>query len=131
MSFIATIAIDCGGSGALSRRRACRRWRTSPRRRRGRASSERTGARRISWIARAAGNGACDSDGGGVPLWAGVASVPLSLRGVSLRYRTDAPLVLRDVDLDVRRGEHVGIIGATGSGKSSLLQAILQLYPLE
>jgi len=43
-----------------------------------------------------------------------------------LRYG-DKPPVLRDVDLDVRRGEVLGLVGQSGSGKSTLAMAILGL----
>ena len=43
-----------------------------------------------------------------------------------LRYGNKPP-VLRDVDLDIRRGEVLGLVGQSGSGKSTLAMAILGL----
>ncbi len=55
--------------------------------------------------------------------------VVISLRGVGFRYpgATGRP-VLHDVNLDVRRGETLAIIGATGSGKTSLVNLIPRFY---
>ncbi|MDR3509808.1 MAG: ABC transporter ATP-binding protein [Caulobacteraceae bacterium] len=54
-----------------------------------------------------------------------MSSPVLSLRGVGRTYRTgEGKLeVLKGVDLDVFQGEVIGLIGPSGSGKSSLLHA--------
>ena len=51
----------------------------------------------------------------------------LSLSKVSFRYSHDAPMVLRDVNLEIPKGSRVGIIGVTGGGKSSLLDLMMGL----
>ncbi|KAL3115762.1 hypothetical protein niasHT_007767 [Heterodera trifolii] len=51
--------------------------------------------------------------------------------GVSLRYASDLPLAIRDVSFHVDAGRRVAIIGRTGSGKSTILQALLRAVPLE
>jgi ABC-type glutathione transport system ATPase component len=45
---------------------------------------------------------------------------------ISVRYG-DRPPVLRDVSLEIRRGEVLGLVGQSGSGKSTLAMAILGL----
>ncbi len=55
--------------------------------------------------------------------------IAVSLRGVSFRYPgTTGKPVLHDVNLDVRRGETLALIGATGSGKTSLVSLISRFY---
>ena len=52
----------------------------------------------------------------------------IEFKDVSFRYTEDSPEVLKDINLKIERGQHVAIIGATGSGKSSLVQLIPHLY---
>ena len=48
---------------------------------------------------------------------------------VDFAYRTDSrEMVLKDIDLHIRSGETIGIIGGTGSAKSSLINLISRLY---
>lgn len=47
---------------------------------------------------------------------------------VVFRYRPDGPEVLRGVSLDVRAGEVIGIVGRSGSGKSTVTKLVQRLY---
>jgi ATP-binding cassette subfamily C (CFTR/MRP) protein 2 len=44
-----------------------------------------------------------------------------------LRYLPNAPLVLKDVTFSVNGGEKLGVVGRTGSGKSSLVLALFRI----
>lgn len=46
---------------------------------------------------------------------------------VHFAYGAELPEVLRGIDLEIRRGERVGIIGSTGSGKSTTLDLLMGL----
>lgn len=51
----------------------------------------------------------------------------ITLRGVSFRY-PGGPEVIRRLDFTIRKGERIGIRGASGIGKSTLFQLLLGLY---
>ena len=58
-----------------------------------------------------------------------VADGSVEFRHVDFKYRADAKrCVLEDVDLHIEPGNCVGILGGTGSGKTSLVQLIARLY---
>ncbi|KAJ7457054.1 multidrug resistance-associated ABC transporter [Mycena latifolia] len=55
----------------------------------------------------------------------------VSFKNVEMCYREGLPLVLKDISFDIRPGEKVGIVGRTGAGKSSLLQALFRMVELQ
>ncbi|WGL60948.1 ABC transporter ATP-binding protein/permease [Pigmentibacter sp. JX0631] len=59
----------------------------------------------------------------------GLKNAKLTVKNLSLRYFDHTPIILKDISFDVEAGEKIGIIGKTGSGKSSLINAIFYLYP--
>jgi ABC-type multidrug transport system fused ATPase/permease subunit len=50
----------------------------------------------------------------------------IRVESLSMRYRPELPLVLKDVTFEIRPRERVAIVGRTGSGKSTLSQAFFR-----
>jgi len=48
-----------------------------------------------------------------------------------LRYRPDLPWALRGLDLSLPAGSRVALVGASGSGKTSLVNVLLRFWPLD
>ncbi|KAJ2926067.1 hypothetical protein H1R20_g11028, partial [Candolleomyces eurysporus] len=54
----------------------------------------------------------------------------IQFKNVDLVYRPGLPLVLKNVSFSIRPREKVGIVGRTGAGKTSLLQALFRTVEL-
>ena len=59
--------------------------------------------------------------------FAGKPTVAIRIEHVSFRYGS-GPRVLDDVNLEIRAGEKVALVGASGGGKTTLVQVLLGLY---
>ncbi|KAF7814158.1 ABC transporter C family member 8-like [Senna tora] len=49
------------------------------------------------------------------------------LQGLEIRYRPNAPLVLKGITCTFKEGSRVGVVGRTGSGKTTLISALFRL----
>lgn len=57
--------------------------------------------------------------------------VKIKVDNLWFRYDPDLPWVLKGLHFEINEGEKIGIIGRTGSGKTSLIQALFGFYPIE
>ncbi|CAG9833829.1 unnamed protein product [Diabrotica balteata] len=55
----------------------------------------------------------------------------ITFEDTCLRYFAGGPLVLKHLNLSIQPKEKVGVVGRTGAGKSSLIQALFRLAPIE
>ena len=49
----------------------------------------------------------------------------IRLENVSFRYSEDGPLVLNNLNIEIKQGEYLGIVGKTGCGKSTIVRLLL------
>ncbi|MEN9239792.1 MAG: ABC transporter ATP-binding protein [Thermostichales cyanobacterium SZTDM-1c_bins_54] len=70
------------------------------------------------------------SESGGIPLPRAAVRGELRLEQVTFAYRERLP-VLQEVNLQIPAGQTIGIVGATGSGKSTLIKLVLRLYEIQ
>lgn len=55
----------------------------------------------------------------------------VEINHANLRYKNASACSLTDINLKVKKGETIGIIGGTGSGKTSLINIIARFYDVE
>uniref|UniRef100_A0A0E0KN69 ABC transporter C family member 13 n=1 Tax=Oryza punctata TaxID=4537 RepID=A0A0E0KN69_ORYPU len=51
----------------------------------------------------------------------------IDIDGLKIRYRPNTPLILKGITVSIIGGEKIGVVGRTGSGKSTLIQALFRL----
>lgn len=55
----------------------------------------------------------------------------IEARSIWFRYKPELPWVLKGLSFEIQPGEKIGLVGKTGSGKSSLIKALYYLYSIE
>lgn len=61
--------------------------------------------------------------------FSGKSTVRVSVQDLCFRYRDEGDWILNRVSLTIAPGEKVALVGASGGGKSTLVQVLLGLYP--
>jgi ABC-type multidrug transport system fused ATPase/permease subunit len=54
----------------------------------------------------------------------------LQVENLFFKYPTSTEMILNSISFRLKKGEKLGIIGRTGSGKTTLISALLHLYPI-
>jgi len=59
------------------------------------------------------------------PVWPEKGTIVLN--NLKMKYRSETPLVLKGLNVTIEGGQRIGVVGRTGSGKSSLLLSLLRI----
>ena len=52
----------------------------------------------------------------------------LELKNVTFKYTEDGKTILNNINLKVKKGEHIAIVGYNGAGKTTLIKLLMRLY---
>ena len=52
----------------------------------------------------------------------------IDFKGVYFKYGLSCPMVLKNLSINIRPGERIGIIGGSGSGKTTIIKLLMRLY---
>ena len=55
----------------------------------------------------------------------------ISFKNVWFRYNDEGNWILQDISFEVQPGEHLAIVGATGAGKTTIINLILRFYEIQ
>ena len=55
----------------------------------------------------------------------------IEFKNVTFRYREDQEWILKNVSFEIQPGELVAIVGATGSGKTTLINLLMRFYDIQ
>jgi ATP-binding cassette subfamily B protein len=55
----------------------------------------------------------------------------IEFKNVSFQYNADEELIINDVSFDVKPGELLAVVGATGAGKTTLINLLLRFYDIQ
>ena len=51
----------------------------------------------------------------------------IELQNVSFRYQKDDPYIIKNLNLKIQKGDKIGLVGESGTGKSTLMNIIMGL----
>ena len=57
-----------------------------------------------------------------------IKNAEIDFSDVYFRYDNKSPMVLRKFSMHIKDGEHIGIVGASGGGKSTIIKLLMRLY---
>lgn len=63
--------------------------------------------------------------------WNLTSKASIEIKNLWFKYEDHQPWILQDINFKIEAGEHLGIVGSTGSGKSTLIQLLYHLYPVQ